>query len=194
MASTDQNQITIDRDYRDKGPAPLYYHYDGQCNSQPAYLEMTEDGAVSVDYSGEIGNAVPAYVWHRRTLRWAIPNCLSPTGIDQLMDDVQVELQTIHDGHSVEWDGSNHVGRLTPEASEIGERLGQRLYECEDYERIAIWDAAEWLQLAWDETVNEYHAAPDKPSYMESLVSIALSDGAYLVNVGSLERRLQDAE
>jgi hypothetical protein len=155
---------------------------------------MTEDGAVSVDYSGEIGNAIPAYVWHDRILRWRIPNDLSPAGIDHLMDDVQAELQALHNGHSIEWDGNNHVGRLTNEAREISEVLVQRLRDREDYDRTKIWDAAEWLRSVWDETVAEYWAAPNKPAYMESLISVAMSDGIHLVGLGALEQRLQDAE
>lgn len=51
--------ITIDRDYRDKGVAPLYRQYDGQLKPQPAYIELDEDGTVRAGYSGA---SVPASV------------------------------------------------------------------------------------------------------------------------------------
>ncbi|MFW6312573.1 MAG: hypothetical protein ACOC2N_01650, partial [Spirochaetota bacterium] len=70
-------KLTIDRRYREHGPAPLYHQYDGQTTPQPAYLELTEDGEAWVDYSPEIGGAVPARVYDGRDQRWAIPNTLS---------------------------------------------------------------------------------------------------------------------
>jgi|GEM_PF-6525906 len=57
--------------------APIYDKYPSQCEPQPAYIKLSENGELVAESSGEIGNARPADEWHRCTLTWKI----TPTGI-----------------------------------------------------------------------------------------------------------------
>lgn len=109
--------LTINRDYRESGTRrPLLKWYPRQNSPQSAHMEMDENGNVSVSWNAEIGNAVPMTVWNRRTIRVLIHAELTPGDIDELLDDVADLLEAIHAGHTVEWDGSNHVGQLTDDA------------------------------------------------------------------------------
>jgi hypothetical protein len=97
------------------GPLPLYHHYDGQTNPQPAFIEI-EAGEVTFDWNAEIGSAIPMSVHHRRALRLPIPNHLSLAGYQSLFEDITPALREIIAGHTLHWDGNNLAGRLTEEA------------------------------------------------------------------------------
>lgn len=130
--------------------APVYHHYPQQTSAQPAYIEMDEDGDVRVDWDGEIGGAVPMSVWHGRTMRWTIPNSLTGRALADFLQraDVQALLDRVAEGHSVAWDGHNHVGRLTDDgrdASDSLERLCARVWEESDYAQIR--SAEEWVSV-----------------------------------------------
>ncbi|MFP4012414.1 MAG: hypothetical protein ACLFUM_11990 [Spirochaetaceae bacterium] len=171
--------ITIDRRYRENGPAPLYHQYDGQTAPQPAYLELTEEGEVTVDYDAENG-IVPARVFEGRDIRWAIPNTLSVAGIDALLDELEPLLRQLHGstGHRA-FELEMSVEAITDKYAETTEPP--------EHEQIA--DAVEWVNPAWSETVDEYMLAEDKAAYLMGLSLSAEKDGLVLVNVD----RLRDA-
>lgn len=128
--------------------APVYHRYPQQTSAQPAYIEMDKDGAVGVDWDGIIGGGVPMDVWHRQTQRWSIPNTVIGAALADFLgrDDVQALLERIHAGHSVEWDGSNHVGRLNQDAVDASyalERLCETTWDHSDHAQI--WSCANWL-------------------------------------------------
>lgn len=128
--------------------APLFYQYDGQINPQPAYVEMDEEGNVSADYSGEIGNGTPTLVWHGRTLRWNVhPLALGSDLADLLeSDEVKGLLKRVYAGHDVDWDGSNLVGRLDENAQEASEKLEEILAPNSGrYTLLEVWSASDWI-------------------------------------------------
>ena len=119
--------------------APLYRKYPGHIREQAAFVEMGEYGFVSASYNPEIGNAVPMYVWERRTLRFGITPYLSG---DELADIVTSEevanlLAIIYAGHDVRWDGSNHRGHLDGEAESALDELAEYLDRVEASEETA---------------------------------------------------------
>jgi hypothetical protein len=129
------------------GIAPLFHRYPGQTSPQPAYIEMTEDGEVSADYSGEIGNAVPMYVWHGRTLRWSVPSDVRGEALAEFLADPETLalLERVHAGHVVDWDGNNHVGSLSDDARDASEGL-DRLIERELIgAEAAVRPVGDWL-------------------------------------------------
>lgn len=98
-------------------PAALFRHYDGQTAPQPCFVELDlEDGVLRADWDAVIGNAVPASVWHRRTLRWAIP-ILTAAAANELLDELAPLAQTVLDGMVIDFDGSNRIGRAVPGAA-----------------------------------------------------------------------------
>lgn len=130
---------------------PVYHHYEGQTEPQLAYLELDEHGAVSVDWDGEIGNAMPMSVWHKRDLRWTLPSpLLRGFALSDFLDDQDVRkaLARVHAGRSIEWDGSNKVGRYTPDAEaaieDVRRLIDEQLADEENYGHV--WSPADWLE------------------------------------------------
>lgn len=138
----DTATITLDIDNLKAG-APLYCQYPGQHNLQPAYVEINEDGFVSADCSGEVGGGIPMHVWHNRTIRIPVP--AEANGLELarvLREEALPLLEAIHAGHSIEWDGNNHVGRLDDDARAAAEKLEEMLA---DVPVMTVWSASEWL-------------------------------------------------
>lgn len=109
-------------------PAPLFHQYPGQDSPQPAFIELDcESRSAEARFSGEVGNAVPAYVWHRRALRFAVPSEIKGGVIAAFLEseEFQVLARRICDGYEKAWDGSSHVGRYTSDAREAMEELQQ---------------------------------------------------------------------
>jgi hypothetical protein len=126
---------------------PVYCKYPGQFNAQPAFITLDlEDGDIDADYTSEIGNAVPARVWHGIVIRFAINPQSTADQIEQIINDNAEAFQQILDGADVVWDGNNYVGKLNAEAQEVYERLddyGNGF--CCDHEGGMIDDLGEWL-------------------------------------------------
>ncbi|RME23332.1 MAG: hypothetical protein D6800_09985 [Candidatus Zixiibacteriota bacterium] len=139
--------IKIDKTMPEAGDAPLFVQYGGQTQPQPAYLELDEFGNVSLDYSSEIGGAVPMDVWHGRTLRWSVSPYLSRDAALDLLEDASLValLERVHAGHSVDWDGSNMVGHLTEDAREAKQKVQEILDEISRDGAAQVWDAYDWV-------------------------------------------------
>jgi hypothetical protein len=114
-------------------------------------LVIEEDGAVSLrcrTYYG--GDGTPFDEWHNRTLRYTITGQVLDN--ERLREDLAeggklaLLIDRIKAGHSVVWDGSNHVGKLTQDARDAEEDLSHAL-DSGDYadDSSALWDAGEWL-------------------------------------------------
>ena len=130
--------------------APLYHRYPGQHAPQKGFLELSEDGTVRVDWNSEIGNAVPFYVHHRRTLRWTLNEYLSGRALSHFLgrDDVQALLERIHAGHSIEWDGNNNIGKLDADAQTAEDDLAWDIATLnEEGEVASVVDVGEYVSL-----------------------------------------------
>jgi hypothetical protein len=125
---------------------PLYCQYPGQTEPQPAYLQIDDDGAITLDYSGEIGNAVPADVWHGLVSRHPISELLSADQCAAVLVDATVVALAarVHAGRSSVWDGNNYVGRLTDDAEQATEQLDDYLAEIDG--DLLAQEVDEWLQ------------------------------------------------
>lgn len=136
--------ITFDLASLRTSVAPLSHTYPQQFNPQPAYVELTENGEVSADWSGEIGNSVPMSVWHDRTLRMTVAHNVNGPALADYLESPEALalLETIHAGHEVDWDGNNYVGTLTEEARAALERLEDVL---RGFETVEIWTANDYL-------------------------------------------------
>ncbi len=114
---------------------PLYCHYDGQHQPQSAFVELDADGDVRATYNAEIGGGVRADVWHGLTRRWTITGNVakhtSRVAVCKLLDSLAPLLERVCQGHSVEWNGNNNVGRLDDDALEASNQIAR---VCEDLE------------------------------------------------------------
>ena len=112
-----------------EGRIPVYLHYPGQHNPQPAHIYLTEEGEAGASVSGEIGSAVPMKEFHHRTLTWEIPGNVRGEYLRKFLSDREIKylLGKVHQGHFVAWDGNNHVGCLTSKASEAMEKISAKI-------------------------------------------------------------------
>lgn len=73
---------------------PLWQQYDGQLNTQPAFIEHdTRDGSLSADYSGEVGGGMPEDVYYGWRRRYSISPHLTLDEINTLLDEVAAVLE-----------------------------------------------------------------------------------------------------
>jgi len=148
----------------------LCHRYPGQTEPQPARLVIDpQEQTAYAEYNPESGNGVSMAIWHGRELTC----CLSPYVdegqlTDYLEGDAQRLLEAICDGHTVDWDGNNHVGRLTDEAAEALDALEQRLGRLPDSEYC---EADDWLQDLDIPAELESHAGD-----VDALVSALISE------------------
>lgn len=121
----DEIEIKINPDWETDDSPVLYCLYPSQATPQPVYLYLSEDGEVWADRSGEIGYSVPVSVADLRTLRYGLPANITGRGIYEILTDERVLrlLQTVHDGHVVDWNGSRLTGRLDSAAWAADEGL-----------------------------------------------------------------------
>lgn len=190
MNTTTQSAINTDAIIQLEGIIPVYLHYDCQCNAQDAYLELDLDGTLTADSNAEIGNGVPADVWHGRTLRFNIPNNLTAKGIQDLVQDVKPLLERIHAGHDERWDGNNWIGTLTEDAKAASEELERELETSTNiYEEAQIWDAADWLQ---DEDVTSLGiTATTTDEQLQEIADKITDDLETLTHLENLTRALE---
>lgn len=144
--------ITIHTDNLRRGElAPLYRRFSGQYQPQPAYVSLDEDGNVHADYCGIIGSGQPMDVWHGRTRRWGVNPEVNGDRLADLLESGKVRalLERVHAGHSVEWDGSNYVGRLTDDARGASDDLGRIFVdETRTVDGGGVWRAGDWIDPA----------------------------------------------
>lgn len=131
---------------------PLYKRYPGQSQPQRAHIELDEEGTVTAGINGEIGNAVPMDVWHGRTLRWSVsPYAFGPSLEDLINSPRVIELfERVHAGRTVEWDGSNHVGRLDEDAEAAALEL-EAIFapDSGEYDLVQACEAYQLVEGSW---------------------------------------------
>ena len=97
--------------------------YPGQCQAQPAYLEIRESGDIYCSWDGQIGNAKPARVWFDIDIRFPVSNELDEKQIEELIKEVEPLAKELLDKTEVAWDGNNHRRKIKGEAQEIYDRI-----------------------------------------------------------------------
>lgn len=203
--------ITINTTNLRDATAPLFCRYPNQINPQPAFVELDEQGNVSADYSGEIGNGMPMDVWYGRTLRWAVNSSINGNVLADALESVEITalLERIHAGHAVDWDGNNYVGSLTDDARAASDDLWWRLEDLGLDDEPAVWEVDNWLfggcSLAdhWaDQPLSDAVAALEEEAesegiYIDGDIETALLDQAAGLfdgpNAGKLTRTHVDA-
>ena len=177
-----------------EGAAPVYRQYDGQCQPQPAYIQLDEDGYVCADYSGEIGNAVPFSVWHNRDARIGIRPAVSGKALREMFaDDEFIALvRRYYDGLTVEWDGGNNVGTLTEDAKAALEEI-ERM--AEDLDQINVFSASDWVEYATRDEMEQHGGYEGYAVYLDGLADIdQLVDGGASAIKEALRDKFADDE
>lgn len=182
-----EKMITFIEDSETIDADDLYAHYAGQIEPQTAYVALDEDGDVYTDYSGEIGNAVPAGVWHGKDLRFPVPAETNAYALNfWLREPEQMELlERIHAGNLIRWDGNNYVGRLDYDGEAAADEFRQRL------DAVTGWDDSQVGQIivcafhdclpencTWSDLVRQ-HGNLSISDMEQAIIKAARADGIY---------------
>lgn len=166
---------------RGEDKTPLLCQYPGQTSPQPAYVELSEDGEVSADYSGDTGGT-PAHVWHGRTQTWRVSAYAHPVVLARLLETgaARALLERVHAGHTVEWDGSNHRGRLTEDAQAASDKLERLLEDTfaggDPDSCVQVWRADDYL-FSSNSVLDLWDGSKPLDAVVEELEAAAESDG-----------------
>jgi len=105
----------------------LYLKYPGQTNAQDVVMDVYADGRLEVHTNGEIGNAVPANVWHGIVRRFHLGAYVTKKQVRDWISEHRGKLVVLVNGMDERWDGNNIVGTLTNEAKAAEEDLAYAL-------------------------------------------------------------------
>ena len=165
--------------------APLYEQYQGQTSPQPAFIELDcESRSAEAKWTGVIGSAVPAYVWHRRALRFSIPSEVRGDAIADFLESetFQTLASRICDGYTQTWNGNNHVGRYSDDATAAREDLTQLIDDslCDDMGCTQIISPEQY----W---VDDFSYSED-----ENAVIFTLHDGVIRITSETTDKELSE--
>jgi hypothetical protein len=162
-------------------------------------LEVMEGGQVSLDigtYYG--GDGIPEAEWHRRCLATHVakgPIIVDPDRLRAVLEQARPLVERVIAGHSVEWDGSNHVGRLTYDASEALDALDD-LFARADLadEDWMLWTVADWIGSTPLADLGLDAGSDDEAirAAAANLRHTARTDGVILMDDASLEDALRE--
>jgi len=164
----------------------LYHRYPGQLEAQPVFVEVDlENRTISIDWDGEIGNAIPVPVFHGRTLRFrGLPWAAHVA--NALLQELAPLAAQLASEATIDWDGSNRVGAL----SEAGERLQEEIEgvisSYQDEQQVVEMDAHDCFcedsdyyineikELGWDEFEVQMNEAAEVSTFFDGdLVVVA---------------------
>lgn len=140
------------------------------------------------------GDATPAREWNGVDIRLATAKgstFASVTPVVEFLscDRAQALLADLAEGHEVEWDGSNHVGRLTQDALDARERLQNDLQEL-FADLPCYFTAEEWFNPSPNAELTGSESEEDLQARATAEVARALPD--YHLQAADVLRYLAD--
>tara|TARA_R100000808_G_scaffold19320_1_gene41976 strand:+ start:567 stop:1187 length:621 start_codon:yes stop_codon:yes gene_type:complete len=159
---------------------PLYQKYEQEIEGQPAYVELdVRTGSLYADWDAEVGNGVPADVWHGLRRRYGIINILTTEEINTLLTELAPIAQRIVDGTDIQSDGLQDRPVLSEQAQAAEEALTE---ECDGVQTQSngVVDADEWFGPQEDAHVHIVPAkvtAESTDEQLSALVEEAQLDG-----------------
>jgi hypothetical protein len=168
----------------------------GDGGSRDKLLFLIENGRVSLDIR-DYFEAVPEAEWHRRHLALLVaegPMIVASDRLRDLLEKARPLVERVIAGHSVEWDGSNQVGRLTYDASEAFYALDDHFRRADlADEDLMLWTVDDWLGSTALENLGLDPGADDAAisAAAADLRHTARTDGVVLVDDASLEDALR---
>lgn len=170
-------------------PASLWQHYSGQQTHQDVFISLdTRDGELTADYNGEVGNAVPAAVWHGQVRRYELDVIPTAAGANRLLARLAPLAQRILDA----WDAGDGAA---VDAAEDEMRVAVR--DIPDRDCIDVWSVD---ALCYPEVYDDITADmgdDDITAYAADLLRDMASDygtGGYAVCDGLVEALTEERD
>lgn len=91
-------------------------------------------------------NSTPEREWNGRILTWKIPTHPSESDMREYIQENMPVFERIIVGYECEWNGHNHVGRLTEEAHADKEMIQAELDQDVLVNQYEYWEADQWLE------------------------------------------------
>lgn len=177
------------------GKAPLFCQFDGQCQPQPAYLQLNANGYVFADYSGDTGGGVPASVWHGVDRRIALRPTVSGKALREYLgsEEFRALLDRYYAGAGDKWDGSNFVGTASDDALEA---LNQIEQDADNLECVNIFSADDWVEYATREELAQHGGDFSKyAEYLDGLCDIdQIVEGGAAAIAKALEEKFAEED
>ena len=137
--------------------SPLFCQYDGQYFPQKAYIEIDfKNQTIDADYSGQIGNAVPAKVFHDVVHRLEINPQINEEALIRKMEEILPTIKEAAKEYEVIWKNGNEVGKFSDKARDLLMFDAQNIVDDLDYEDLDP-EAEEMIKVAESITDDEYH-------------------------------------
>lgn len=143
----DEDQIVYRLDDIRDYQAPLYETVAHEVTPAYAHVELDEEGFVSTNTRHRT-SGTPVEAWNGRTIEWEVEPSVDGDELADFLESEECEklLQRVHNGHRIEWDGHNNVGRLTGDAEAAKEEFGRLLESFGEGAARAVGHAADWFE------------------------------------------------
>lgn len=144
---TNKKNITIKIENEDL-VAPLYMQYSGQCNPQPAYIEIDPSGGeieITAEINTNIGPGCSQDAFNGVVNQISCPCYVLGSELKNYLesDEFAAKCRAMCEGYKCEWDGSNHRGHWRPNVWQLEEDIRMDLLSLESVE---IYDGDEWIE------------------------------------------------
>jgi hypothetical protein len=190
---TEKKNITIKIENEDQ-VAPLYMQFPGQCNPQPAYIEIDPRGdniEVFAEINYNIGPGCSQAVFNDEVQQISVTYSILGSALKEFLEseEFQTDVLDMCEGYENKWDGSNHSGYWNHRVYDIKNKIEQDLWSVE---RASIYEGDEWISDAityydaeGEKTLNQSEA--HKAVYDESGLNIE-------VTIENIEKIVSDSE
>lgn len=182
-------KLTFNCNYVAGRLAPLYTTYNYH-RPVLAYVQLGLDGRVLLGSALEEAWPWPAKCG--RTRMYEIrDNAITAVGLDKLLDDITPLLQRVSDGMSIEWDGSDEIGILTPDAKIAEEEIAVILHDT-PYPVASVYAAIDYLRHKVG--LEDFGASSWKEVSVEQAEAVARSHNTMLLRIGGALDAMEHAE
>ena len=130
------------------GGKELHRHYPGQYEAQGCYVYIAcASRVLGATYDANVGNGELFEIHYGHVRRYDIP-CLTGIAANDLLERLAPLAERVCAGYASEWDGNNHVARLTDDAlaaeAEIESLCHHDNFD-DEYDVIREYEPAEWF-------------------------------------------------
>lgn len=125
--------------------------------------------------------------WHSRRIEWSMPPTTDALKFATASAELRPLLDRIRDGYEAKWNGSNHIGTYTADASAAIDDVARWIDNAAQLpgENAGLWEAQDWYEWTMPESITAdstdqelWQLANEEDAMWEATESVVL-DGTY---------------